>query len=82
MKFVLEDGDGYYICNQSNIARMLREDGVTADARLIAAAPDLLAAAKRMVEQMSNRSRAGDPGHGSLAGLRAAIAKAEGTDAP
>lgn len=43
-----------------------------ANARLISASPDLYAACKKVVEHY------GDPGGGSLFGLRAAIAKAEG----
>lgn len=47
-------------------------DEQRANARLIAAAPDLLAACKKVVECY------GDPAKGALFGLRAAIARAEG----
>lgn len=57
----------------------LDHDQVTnaGNARLIAAAPDLLAACERALDEMDGRPR----GPGAIHQLRAAIAKAKGGDA-
>lgn len=51
------------------------EDTATANARLIAAAPDLLAALRRLVDYCDNHSD-----YDSIGAACAAIAKAEGRD--
>lgn len=82
------DAEVEYDCNPANwrlpsgslICEM--RDGPTANAHLIAAAPEMLYALKRIVEEYVKRSETGVPEDGemwwALRHARAAIAKAEG----
>ena len=72
--FVHEGGidGGYFIDAKEDVVVLPRGRLNEADARLIAAAPDLLAALKAVMEAAEKWSPAIDQG-------RAAIAKAEGT---
>jgi hypothetical protein len=65
----------------ANVSGALSNDAVIADARLIAAAPDLLLAAVRAASDMSwAEESAGANFQSSLILLRAAIAKAYGDE--
>lgn len=65
----IRDGDGRQVAMCNGYVAQNDEEEAFANARLIAAAPDLLAAAKMVME---------NPGHKAIAMLEAAIAKAEG----
>ena len=77
--------DAYCIANVGNLVIMpcagkVKHDNAEADARLIAAAPDLLEALEMIVaEADSYTARTGKPVYNWLDQARAAIAKARGT---
>lgn len=86
---VAGQGDGNQqlpILASRHIIAAVRDDGRLADAYLIAAAPDLLAACKALFDAQSSRKHPlGDPNEGiatkcaeAASKARAAIAKAEG----
>ena len=70
--FSLEDGEVYSIPEYASVAMVLMSNQGVANARLIAAAPDLLAALKDAVELLDHHNY-------SLKEHTRAIAKAEGT---
>lgn len=75
-------GEGPMICDVTDTYEGLEGDCATADAnaRLIAAAPDLLAQAKAIIARASRHDRGHEGGDllAILSGTHAAIAKAEG----
>ena len=76
----LTDGSSFVRDNHKNVIADVWQDSIS-NLRLIAAAPDLLAALRAFVEQrdkLAGFPQAVDPYSGAYVAARAAIAKAEG----
>lgn len=80
----MEDGETAFIVTAAESSGLLSRSN--ADARLIAAAPDLLAALKALLpvaeafERQASKGAGGRRGGAVFAAVRAAIAKAEGRE--